>query len=686
MDIIPIIELYEYQIHKYKPTDIHTIKKSKNKNLYKFNDIDDSPDSECKRISIDGSQDNIENDTNKSSCDPIYSVGGSINPYSLYNIDNIYGNYKLFLANNTDTEELDDKSIDILLTNITNAINNQISNINSNNNPTLDYLFSQIINKKDDIFSLNNYNMNESILHEFQNQTAIIQNINIQNDEKIILFGDLHGSFHTFFRNLCRLHRYGIINLETFEINDKYIIIFLGDILDRGMYSLDILNIIFKLIYINNKNPNKSKIIYNRGNHENYDQYQYKFLLGFDDEPIASNEFYKKIINKDKFNEFIIKFNFLLCILSSAVIINNTELNKKFWCCHGGFPRESILTPINISHMYNLVTNINMSKDIRWSDFGDDINLDYGSSSRGSTLVTYSITGTKKFLDTNNIDFIIRGHQDSYDNSILFNKEGDIFKINNPYNKNIKNILYYNDTLKKFGYRVMGPISRLIADKKHYTDIYPVLTISTNTDNKRYLNSDSFALLKFNITNNTITDFSKNTLSIINTIKDILKKSNINKGDIIKNNLETTHKIYQFYVNDNYILFHKILFDDVYEKYRHYLTEDIINKIVDLHLVHDDIIKVSTYYRNKIIHMNTKFKKIDIDNDNKKNLTIYIQNLIKLYNDISNTDNNYKNKYSNITENEIIKNINKYILDINVINNMKFEIDKLISEYNDNNN
>jgi hypothetical protein len=59
------------------------------------------------------------------------------------------------------------------------------------------------------------------------------------------------------------------------KINDGYKIVFLGDVIDRGQYSSEIVFIIFLLIYVNNlddANGNsvieKPKIYYIRGNHE----------------------------------------------------------------------------------------------------------------------------------------------------------------------------------------------------------------------------------------------------------------------------------------------------------------------------------------------------------------------------------------------------------------------------------
>ena len=57
-------------------------------------------------------------------------------------------------------------------------------------------------------------------------------------------------------------------------------------------------------------------------------------------------------------------------------------------------------------------------------------------------------------------------------------------------------------------------------------DVFPVLTISTNTDFGRNLDADSFALLRFDIKQDNIEDFTRNTLSIIQNIKETLKNKN----------------------------------------------------------------------------------------------------------------------------------------------------------------
>jgi hypothetical protein len=589
---IPIVELYEYQIHKYSK-DLTQI--------FKFGDIDDSPVDECKRITIDGAQTNQDDDINRSSCDPIFNVGGKLTVKTYYDIDNIYGNYKLFLAKDTNTNELDDESKKKILQNLSDALELQYDILDHFNNPTLQPLFDLISRGR-----FNDSHIPEIIT--FADNTAIIQQLKVNDETKIILFGDFHGSFHTFFRLLCRLHRYGIVDLNTFVINDPYKIIFLGDILDRGMYALDILNIIFKLIITNNKEPENQKIIFNRGNHENYDQYLNDFLSGKIDTPTAGNEFNKKINVKSQNDEFIIKLNLLLCGLPSAVVINNQN-KYKYWCCHGGFSPDIVLQ----DNIFTLINDDSQSKDIRWSDFGlnDTTNtIPYGPSSRGRSLKTYGIRGTNDFLRKNNINYIIRGHQDSLGNSVLFTTDGQHIYISHPQMSSVQDLLYYNSNPKTYNNRSVGPIARLIPNNS-MDDVFPVLTISTNTDNGRNLIADSFALLRFDIKKDNIKDFTRNTLSIIQNIKETLKNKNINRDIIMKKNLITILKFLNVCDDINNIrILQQIHKNSVPTVILNRFTKiiDISNQIYS-HLV--DIIDIFEYYEDKFKSLKIKLSRLN---------------------------------------------------------------------------
>lgn len=87
--------------------------------------------------------------------------------------------------------------------------------------------------------------------------------IELKKNDKCIIFGDLHASFHSLIRDLEELEKQKIIdkNLKILSLN-TYIII-LGDTINRAPYSLEVLN---TLLLLMEKNP--ENLIYLKGNHE----------------------------------------------------------------------------------------------------------------------------------------------------------------------------------------------------------------------------------------------------------------------------------------------------------------------------------------------------------------------------------------------------------------------------------
>jgi hypothetical protein len=651
---IPVIELYEYQIHHYRPKNRY-VSTTESNVLYKFGEIDDSDETRCERISVENRIDD-EPDTTLSTCDPITNKkenlqnGGSecLVKFSPYDIDNIYDNYQKFFAKNTDILfNLD--NYDKIIKNLSDVYEIQ----------KLLYINSEQINKdfvgEVDKFKILN-TINDKII-DFENDTAVIQKLKVNNKTKIVMFGDFHGSFHTFFRILCRLHRYNILNLDTFKITDNYKIIFLGDIIDRGNYGLDILNVIFKLISVNNKDVNNIKIIMNRGNHENYNIFS---TNGF------TNELIEKINNDEEIYIYINSLLKLFCILPSAVIIENIDNKNRFWCAHGGFPQKYISSTIEDKNLIFIkflpfkfimkddkviqiekteteLQNNNVN-DIRWSDFANNyINNDYLFNNNRGTGQIYSHSGTTKFLNINNINFIIRGHQDSINNSVLFKNDISTSKIwlgqpppsdkgkpVSPDKLNIPNLLYYNITNPTYTNRRSGPIARLISDKKNTgTNYFPVLTISTNTDAGRDLNTDSFALLRFDIPIQEITNFKKYSLSVINSIKKTLLNKNINKGDIILENLIHIEKILTIIIKSNVSKYyiHNDLTDDFGDDNN--VMQFFIKSIKEIFI---ECVHINKYYTGKLVIL-TKTK---IPNDKKNMIAFdeYIKKYTKIGTDV----------------------------------------------------
>lgn len=89
------------------------------------------------------------------------------------------------------------------------------------------------------------------------------QKLDIAPDSHIVVFGDMHGSIHSYVRNLWRLVEMGFLD-EQLQITDsKGYMILLGDLVDRGRYSVEVL---FLSMLLKLNNPDKVFII--RGNHE----------------------------------------------------------------------------------------------------------------------------------------------------------------------------------------------------------------------------------------------------------------------------------------------------------------------------------------------------------------------------------------------------------------------------------
>jgi hypothetical protein len=168
--------------------------------------------------------------------------------------------------------------------------------------------------------------------------------------------------------------------------------------------------------------------------------------------------------------------------------------------------------------------------------------------------------------------------------------------------------------------RVSGPIARVIADKTDLVsikpEIFPLLTISTNMDVGRSLTADSFALLRFDINEADETNFTKNTLSIVNNIKALISdKSTINKGNVLLNILNITEDLYKLF-NDELVLKLLNFFTNYDEYIKTYSTgipkfiSDFItyfNDIcINLNQIFEELNEIYIYYNQKTKNLITK--------------------------------------------------------------------------------
>jgi hypothetical protein len=95
---------------------------------------------------------------------------------------------------------------------------------------------------------------------------GLVQKLDISPKSKIYVRADLHGDLKSLVENLNELQKQGLLD-ENFKCAENFRMIFLGDYMDRGYYSLQIAEI---LAHLKLQNPGNVFLI--RGNHETLEQ------------------------------------------------------------------------------------------------------------------------------------------------------------------------------------------------------------------------------------------------------------------------------------------------------------------------------------------------------------------------------------------------------------------------------
>jgi len=341
-------------------------------------------------------------------------------------------------------------------------------------------------------------------------QGAVLLKMKVYKTTKIIVFGDFHGSFHTFFRHMERLMKMKIINKKTFEIQDNYILIFLGDIVDRGTFSLEIL-LFISILILRNNNPISLKIIYNRGNHEE---------ISTNIEDFIGKEIRKKFPNNSEFSAIKDKIYKLHTYLPSAIIVEMED--KRLWLSHGCFPianlgsnivaetfKETFFTSSSVYETEFFKKNddhdfdnfFGIPNQIRWNDVNIEGNDTLKNINRNAGI-KLGPNIIRDIMRLNNLTMIIRGHQDTINNSWLYSEGlNKIYKLDTLTNEDIPNIIKYNNNfVDNNKEQVIGPIAKINGNGASWdsrSNLLPVLTISTNTDIGRNLTKDSYIIINF---------------------------------------------------------------------------------------------------------------------------------------------------------------------------------------------
>ncbi|EAX95436.1 Ser/Thr protein phosphatase, putative [Trichomonas vaginalis G3] len=195
----------------------------------------------------------------------------------------------------------------------------------------------------------------------------------------LIVVGDLHGNL----KDLLHI-------FQTAGTPPEHKFLFLGDYIDRGPQSVELLLLLFslKVLYPDN-------IFLLRGNHE---------TINFAEPTDFTKECKAKL-----FSSALILISEVFDEMPIAALVD-----EKIWCIHGGLSQgytkisqiQSIKRPLKTPENGYLV-------DLLWSDPNCQVQ-EWGPNQRGNTVV-WGAKAAKKFMEENSISYIIRAHQAVFD-------------------------------------------------------------------------------------------------------------------------------------------------------------------------------------------------------------------------------------------------------------------------------
>lgn len=350
----------------------------------------------------------------------------------------------------------------------------------------------------------------------------------VDNNSEMCFIGDIHGSIHSLIRILLRLVSIGKID-KSWKFNKNFFLVFLGDLVDRSVYGVEVVYLVMKL-----KIENKDNVIIIKGNHEDcHLSSQYLLQEEFSKIPHIVIKKIEKINNTacnhdkytkkkvDKETELYTKYCKAMQHLPVAVFIKTISMKSYIQLCHAGINHK-----INVKEFLDDKTESSFfhvrydyTRSFQWNKFTgierDDFEkylsslnltseeqLKYRTSSSGYDVDdgydppnNYWYSYVLTFLKDNNICAVIRGHDDQYHNTKLVEKgEHDLISIEEYKNENsFKLKKYENNTL----YKIPLPDNKDQVDNYSTKyNILPVITLSTGMPS-RFIDADGFGIINF---------------------------------------------------------------------------------------------------------------------------------------------------------------------------------------------
>ncbi len=248
-------------------------------------------------------------------------------------------------------------------------------------------------------------------------------------EDHLFVVGDIHGSYFTLLRQLRRWVIEGVLN-EDLTLNPGCSLIFIGDYVDRTKYSVECLALLLCL-----KMLNFDRVILLRGNHEWVEINRYYGAKGL----------IREIMDKYLFNEpegLIEQLDTLYSCFALTHYVRCGGAILQF--CHGApepkfDPKELLLSsqasfkPIFLKDLYNPIVGVYFSHYL-WTDIihhdperailvkqnCDNEAIEeslrrklFSKSNRGNDIHSADLFAVECILNNQQVDALIRGHQDS---------------------------------------------------------------------------------------------------------------------------------------------------------------------------------------------------------------------------------------------------------------------------------
>jgi len=214
--------------------------------------------------------------------------------------------------------------------------------------------------------------------------------VELQIPEKLVIIGDVHGDL----RALSSILRK--IKIEKFVLNHNNKIIFLGDYVDRGLGSVEVLHTICSL-----KIRHPHSVVLMRGNHEA----PIEFPISSHDLPKRMAERFGIRIGAEIYQTKIMKLFQLLYLI--------TIVEGELFLVHGGVPTDlsDVAKKFNdiSANEKGLIGEI--MEEILWNDPRTLPEGKEWENSRRGLGKHFSLDVTKKWLSISNTKVIVRGHE-----------------------------------------------------------------------------------------------------------------------------------------------------------------------------------------------------------------------------------------------------------------------------------